>query len=143
MQGCIRLLCADPWQENKAMNALIELKGVQQIVDERRRRWFSSSDMDLIVWYDEDDSIARFELYYDKNIREHVFIWGADNGFAHLAVDDGEQKPVLEYKEAPILIPDGHVDPNHIRYLFEGSRENLPAEVATLVLSKLVQYPDI
>ena len=98
--------------------------------------------MDLIVWYGEDDSIVRFELYYDKNIREHVFIWGADSGFAHLAVDDGEQKPVLDYKEAPILIPDGHVDPNRIRHLFEGSRKNLPAEVATLVLRKLVQYPD-
>jgi hypothetical protein len=125
------------------LNALIELKGVQQIADERRRRWFSSTDMDLIVWYDEDDSIAGFELYYDKNIREHVFIWGAKSGFAHLAVDDGEQKPVLDYKEAPILIPDGQVDPIRIRHLFEGSRENLPAEVATLVLRKLVQYPDI
>ena len=30
--------------------------------------------MDLIVWYD-DDSIARFELYYDKNTKEHVIIW--------------------------------------------------------------------
>ena len=31
MHVCIRLLCADPWQENKALNVLIELKGVQQI----------------------------------------------------------------------------------------------------------------
>lgn len=124
------------------MNALIELKGVQQIADERRRRWFSSTDMDLIVWYEADGSIAGFELYYDKNIREHVFIWGADSGFTHLAVDDGEQKPVLDYKEAPILIPDGHVDPDRIRHLFERSRENLPAEVASLVLGKLAQYPD-
>ncbi len=124
------------------MNALIELKGSQQFADDRRRRWFNSTDMDLIVWYDEDDSIVGFELYYDKNIREHVFIWRADRGFAHLAVDDGEQKPVLAFKEAPILIPDGHIDPNHIRDLFEGSREDLPAEVAALVLRKLVQYPD-
>jgi len=124
------------------LNALIELKVVQQIADERRRRWFSSTDMDLIVWYEADGSIAGFELYYDKNIREHVFIWGADSGFTHLAVDDGEQKPVLDYKEAPILIPDGHVDPDRIRHLFERSRENLPAEVASLVLGKLAQYPD-
>ena len=123
------------------MKALIELKGTQQIAGERRRRWYSSSDMDLIVWYDEGETIAGFELYYDKNIREHVFIWRADRGFAHLAVDDGEQKPVLEYKEAPILIPDGHVDPNRIRALFEGSCENLPADVATLVRRKLVRHP--
>ena len=120
------------------MNALIEFKGTQQIAGERRRRWFSSTDMDLIVWYDEGDSIAGFELYYDKNIREHVFIWRAGSGFAHLAVDDGEQKPVLDYKEAPILIPDGQIDPNRIRSLFEVSCENLPAEVVALVRRKLV-----
>ena len=125
----------------KVLNALIEFKGTQQIAGERRRRWFSSTDMDLIVWYDEDDSIAGFELYYDKNIREHVFIWRADRGSAHLAVDDGEQKPVLDYKEAPILIPDGQIDPNRIRALFEGSCENLPAEVVALVRRKLVQHP--
>jgi len=122
----------------KVLNALIEFKGTQQIAGERRRRWFSSTDMDLIVWYDEGDSIAGFELYYDKNIREHVFIWRAGSGFAHLAVDDGEQKPVLDYKEAPILIPDGQIDPNRIRSLFEVSCENLPAEVVALVRRKLV-----
>lgn len=124
------------------MNTLIELKGIQQTADERRRRWFSSTDMDLIVWYDTGDSIAGFELYYDKNIREHVFIWSADNGFAHLAVDDGEQKPVLSHKEAPILIPDGHVDPNRISTLFEKSLENLPFEIVTLVRRKLMQHPE-
>jgi hypothetical protein len=124
------------------LNALIEWKGTQQIADERRRRWFSSIDMDLIVWYDKGNSIAGFHLYYDKNIREHVFIWQADSGFAHLAVDDGEQKPVLNYKEAPILIPDGHVDPNRIRNLFDRSCENLPAELVALVRQKLGQHPN-
>ena len=123
------------------MTALTEIKNVQQIAGESRRRWFSSTDMDLIVWYDEGDSLAGFELYYNKNIQEHVFIWRAGGGFAHLAVDDGEQKPVLDYKEAPILIPDGQIDPNRIRNLFEGSCENLPAEVVALVRRKLVQHP--
>jgi hypothetical protein len=125
----------------KVLNPLIEFKGTQQIAGERRRRWFSSTVMDLIVWYDAGDSIAGFELYYDKNIREHAFIWRAGGGFAHLAVDDGEQKPVLDYKEAPILIPDGQIDPNRIRALFERSCENLPAEVVALVRRKLIQQP--
>jgi len=97
--------------------------------------------MDLIVWYDEGDSIAGFEFYYDKNIQEHVFIWQADSGFTHLAVDDGEQKPVLNFKETPILIPDGHIDPNRIRSLFEESCKLLPTEVVALVRQKLVQHP--
>ena len=124
------------------MHALVELKDSQRITDDRRRRWFSSTDVDLIVWYDEGESLVGFELYYDKNVREHVFIWRAESGFTHLAVDDGEQKPVLEYKEAPLLIPDGHADPNRIRKLFEGSCGNLPVELVTLVRRKLAQHPD-
>jgi len=124
------------------VSALIEFKGMQQIADGRRRRWFSSTDMDLIVWYEEDGLLVGFELYYDKNIREHVFIWQAGCGFTHLAVDDGEQKPVLEYKESPILIPDGHVDPHRISKLFEDASEKLPGELITLVRQKLAQHPD-
>lgn len=124
------------------MSALTELKSTRQISGEHRRRWFSSSDMDLIVWYDDGDGLAGFELYYDKQVREHVFIWRAGSGFAHLAVDDGEQKPVLEYKETPILVPDGQVDHGRIENLFERSCENLPADVVSLVRRKLMQSRD-
>jgi len=121
------------------MNPLIELKSARQPGGGRNRRWFTSNEMDLIVWYD-SDAIARFELYYDKNSREHVLIWGADSGFMHLAVDDGEQKPVLDYKESPILIPDGDVNPARISGLFEKCCANLPVEMVTQVRSKLSLY---
>lgn len=121
---------------------LTELKNARQVAGERRRRWFGSTDMDLIVWYDQNGSVVRFELYYDKVTREHVFIWGGGDGFYHLAVDDGEQKPVLEYKETPILIPDGQVDTGRISSLFDRASENLPDEVTTVVRRKLGQYPD-
>jgi hypothetical protein len=124
------------------VSRLIELKSSGQISDRGRRRWFTSTDLDLIAWFDENDSLSGFELYYDKNVREHVFIWRADGGFEHLAVDDGEQKPVLEYKEAPLLVPDGHVDPNRISHLFEGSCRGLPTDLAAFVGKKLKQHPD-
>lgn len=123
------------------MNALVELTNAQQVADERRRRWFTSTEMDLFIWYDGDESIAGFELYYDKSRQEHVFAWRRDRGFAHLAVDDGEQKPVLNYKQAPILVPDGNVDPERIRRLFDAASENLPDDVADLVRRALTRYP--
>ena len=119
---------------------LVEWQSSRQLVDGHRRRWFSSSEMDLIVWYGEGGSVAAFELYYDKNRAEHVLIWRAGHGFSHLAVDDGEQNPVFEYKEAPILIPDGEFDLGRIRERFEESSEKLPADIAGLVSGKLRQY---
>jgi len=117
------------------VNKLIELKSDQCSVE--NRRWFSSSDLDLIVWFSESQSVKAFELYYDKNINEHVLIWRKEKGFSHQAVDDGEQKPALNYKEAPILIPDGIFDPDRIRQLFERFQEELPATVAKMVGQEL------
>ena len=117
------------------MNRLIELQSDQSSVE--NRRWFSSSDIDLIVWSDETRAITAFELYYDKSINEHVLIWRKESGFSHLAVDDGEQKPVLNYKEAPLLIPDGIFDPDRIKRLFERLQDGLSAVVAKVVRQEL------
>lgn len=121
------------------MNTLTELKSTPQVAGEFRRRWFSSADMDLIVRYDPDDSIDGFELYYDKNLDEHVITWRKNSGFKHWAVDDGEQKPVLEFKQAPMLMPDGQVDRRRIESLFDQSCTNLPAGIVALVRQKLAQ----
>lgn len=117
------------------MTRLVELKRDQSSAE--NRRWFSSRDLDLIVWTDESRSIKAFELYYDKNVNEHVLIWRKGSGFSHLAVDDGEQKPVLNYKEAPLLIPDGFFDADRIKRLFRKIDEGLPAEIAKAVRHEL------
>lgn len=93
--------------------------------------------MDLIVWTNETQSITAFELYYDKNLDEHVLTWNEESGFGHLAVDDGEQRPVLKHKEAPVLIADGIIDPDRIKRLFERSQDGLPASIAEAVCQKL------
>jgi hypothetical protein len=121
---------------------LVELSRDQTIAE--NRRWFSSNDMDLIIWIDENRSIRAFELYYDKNVNEHVLVWRDRSGFSHLAVDDGEQKPVFNYKETPILIPDGVFEADRIMRLFETTREDLPAELFKFVhheLGKLTASP--
>jgi dipeptidyl aminopeptidase/acylaminoacyl peptidase len=97
------------------------------------RRWFYSPQIDLVVWTDSDHSLVAFELYYDKAVDEHVLIWRQGSGFTHLAVEDGEQKPVLQYKQTPILVADGHFDLDRIRRLFQASYEGLPPAVAHVV----------
>jgi hypothetical protein len=46
---------------------LTEVQNTRQIKNEGRRRWFTDSDFDLIVWYEADSSsIAGFQLCYEK-----------------------------------------------------------------------------
>lgn len=91
----------------------------------------------MIIWTDENRSISAFELYYDKNVNEHVLVWRKGFGFSHLAVDDGEQKPALNYKQAPILVPDGFFDGDRIKRLFEEVHAFLPAELSKSVRDEL------
>jgi hypothetical protein len=123
------------------MSRLTELRGSETEITGRRRRWFTAADMDLVVWYDERGAISGFELYYDKNTNEHAVIWDAEAGYAHLAVDDGEQKPVLDYKQAPILTPDGQLNRKRVGKLFESYCSKLPVELSRFVSGKLRDYP--
>ena len=124
------------------MTAMTEIKNVQQIAGESRRRWFVSADIDLIMWYEDGGSPTGFQLCYDKNTVEHAFDWRSDSGYGHMAVDDGEQNPGLNYKETPILVADGSIDVNHIHQLFAGSCENLPTAVVDFVERKIMQHPN-
>ena len=117
------------------MSKCIELKRDQG--DLGSRRWFYSQQVDLIVWTDENKSVKAWEFYYDKVVNEHVLIWHRDSGFTHLAVDDGEQKPMLRYKQSPILISDGKFDLDRIKGLFKDLSEDLPPDVADFIRQAL------
>lgn len=114
---------------------------VRQIPGEQRRRWFSSEDFDLIVWFNDDGTFAGFELCYDKKRSEHSLIWRETDGFAHMAVDDGEQRPG-RYKASPILIRDGHFDAGRIHSAFVEECRSLPGEIADYVLKTLERHPN-
>ena len=51
---------------------LREIKNVSKKRDEPKKRWFSSPDIDLFTWFDNDDSIKNFivagiEAYIQQN----------------------------------------------------------------------------
>jgi len=119
--------------------ALIELQ--QKQAEDASRRWFYSPTLDLIAWFDEAGLLTGFELYYDKQADAHMLAWKAGSGFAHFAVDDGEQKPVGEHKQTPLLVPDGRVDAVRILQLFQSVCADLPADISQFVQERLAQFP--
>jgi hypothetical protein len=113
---------------------------VRQIPGERRRRWFSSELFDLIVWLEDDGTLAAFELCYDKHQAERSLIWRAPGEFAHMAVDDGERRPG-KYKGSPVLVQDGSPDVRRIYPAFVEAARELPADIATGVTRALESHP--
>jgi len=118
---------------------MIEVSTVRQIPGEPRRRWFSSSDFDLIVRYEANGALAGFELCYDKPQRERAIIYSPSAGFRHMMVDDGEQRPG-KYKASPVLTADGAFDAPRVLKAFLAAGAALPDDVLTFVRQALERH---
>jgi hypothetical protein len=112
---------------------------VRQVPGEQNRRWFFSDEFDLIVWLNDDQSINGFELCYNKGHNEYSIAWLP--GFAHMAVDDGEQRPG-KYKASRVLVPDGYFDARRVYSSFATECHTLPKEIAEYVLQTLEKHPN-
>jgi len=116
---------------------LNEIKNVRQIPGEGYRRWFTDSEMDLIIWYDNDE-ITGFQLCYEKGQQEKALTWYKDAGYTHDTVDDGDRP--YQGKMTPILVPDGFFDATRVSEQFRERAEKIDKELADLVVEKLVRY---
>lgn len=119
---------------------LTEVQNTRQIKDEGRRRWFTDSCFDLIVWYERDSSsIAGFQLCYDKEREERALTWRRGAGFDHKRIDDGEVSGRM--KMTPVLIPDGTFDYTVIAERFRRESDTIDPGIRELVYKKLANYP--
>ncbi len=128
------------------MSALREVNNCRQVRGELPRRWFSTADEDLIVWYDERGSPFGFQFCYQDGWTERVLTWRPHMGFVHMTVDDGESNSGLQYKRTPVLNPDGPVDFSRLQKLFAEAGSELPANIVEFVsthLAEPTQLPNI
>ena len=84
---------------------LREVKDISQKRGEPKKRWFSSLDMDLFVWFNDAGEIISYQLTYNKPHDEKALIWSKGGGFSHLAVDEGVRPG--KYPASPLLVQDG------------------------------------
>jgi len=123
------------------MDPLRELNA-RQVPGEPRRRWFTSQDLDLIVWLRGEDEPVGFQLCYDKTAREHAFTWRDGRGYDHAFVDDGESGDTV-YKSTPILRADGYFNRSRVKALFLEAAGELPGALRDYVAERLDRYPEV
>ncbi|WP_136417491.1 hypothetical protein [Herbaspirillum sp. ST 5-3] len=116
---------------------LQEITQVRQLPGDRKRRWFTSDTMDLIVWMDAQGDIDGFQLCYDKGRTEKALHWTRDRGLSHMLVDDGEGNGALSYKASPMLRGGAPRDIKKTGMLFEHAAQALPRNIKEFVLSKI------
>ncbi len=114
---------------------LNELKHTRQIPGENKRRWFTSLDMDLIVWFGPENNPVSFELCYNKQANERSLRWSLSH-VSHSSVDSGEQEPG-KYKATPVLVEASYFDVSKVQRLFTAESTQLPQEISDFVMSAL------
>lgn len=117
---------------------LRELRNVQQVPGEPRRRWFFCQDLDLVAWEDEDGSILGFQLAYDKHRNEHSISWRRDRGFSHYVVDDGEQ--MAGVNDTPFLHANGLFKRDRVLDLFLSLSPEVPGDIVAFVTARLREF---
>jgi hypothetical protein len=96
------------------------------------RRWFTSPDMDLIVWY-EGERVRAFELCYDKGTDEKALRWRDGEVVGHARIEPGEPRGI-KHKQSPIHVADGMPDYGYIlKALRRESAGDVPADVLAVV----------
>lgn len=118
---------------------LRELRTDKRTPGEPRKRWFLSDSQDLVVWQNEDGSVAAFQLCYGKYHAERTIYWKRESGFSHLRVDD--ERCAGMAPATPLLVADGLCDSGAVAEEFLRLSGGLPAEIAGFVLEKLKEYP--
>ena len=121
---------------------LYEIPHPRQSGRNHKKRWFTSGDMDLFIWFSNDTPV-RFQLTYDKGKKEKAIYWDFDLGFRHYLVDSGETLPG-NYKQTPILID--LCDQQNLVSIardFLVASENIDTGIADFIYARLMAHPTI
>jgi hypothetical protein len=119
-----------------ALAAIREVEA-RQLTGEQRRRWFSSEDFDLIVWFDGQGGIAQFELCYDRADVERALTWSPTHGYRHWRVDTGDASGYM-YGMTPVLEPDDSGFPkDRVSATFAEASEGLDPAIRSFVIERL------
>jgi hypothetical protein len=117
---------------------LHEIKNVKQERGGGSRRWFESDGLHLVVWLDPSNTVTGFQICYDLGKGEYALTWRAEQGFAHHAIDQGDETPLKN--ASPVLVADGSVPWSEVRQLFDRRSGDLEAPLQQLVRTKLAEY---
>lgn len=118
---------------------LLEIRNVEQVPGEPRRRWFFSHEQDLVVWFSENGEPVGFQLSYGKYRNERAIRWKAERGFTHHRVDDGEGGPLRS--DAPLLMEDGAFDASGVLRRFRQLSAEMPRAIVDFVIARLQEHP--
>jgi predicted Zn finger-like uncharacterized protein len=126
-----------PVARKAGASGLREIANVRQVPGESPRRWFTSKDLDLILWLGSHGEPFGFQLCYGKEERdERAVTWWPERGLSHSKVDEGRRDP-LSVKGTPTLSAAGTFDSAGVLARFLASKGELDQVLVDFVAQRL------
>ncbi len=117
-------------------DALRELVNVRQVPGESPRRWFTSKEMELIVWLGAKGQPHGFQLCFGKRGRdEKAVTYWPGRGISAASIDEGSEP--VGIKASPTLAPNEPVELPLVRAQFLALSGEVPEDLRVLVLKVL------
>ena len=114
---------------------LEEWKDVRQRPEDGVRRWWSDTEMDLIVWFDRTKP-REFQLCFDKQGDQRALVWKEPGGLSLMRVDDGEGRSGT-YKGSAVFTESGEADIGVVAERFRDVSVAIDPDVRNHVLGVL------
>ena len=92
-------------------------------------------NLEIVVWYEESETIYGFQLCYDLRGQPRAVTWMPRHGFSHAAIDNGDDKATSNH--SPVLRPCANYDAAKLCEAFSATANGLPAPEKTFVENKL------
>ena len=121
----------------EVLGGLREIPNVRQVPGESHRRWFTSNDLDLILWLGPRGQPHGFQLCYGKVERkERALTWWPERGLTHSSVDDSRSSP-LGMKGTPVLSTSQQFDRAEVLQRFLSNKGELANDIVDFVTERL------
>ncbi len=108
---------------------------IRQVPGDLPRKWMMDGEMELILWFDEQQHLFGFELVYDRFGDQRSLRWTPNAGLSHHRIDDGERTGRIGC--TPILRDGGPADIASVSARFQQHAADLPAPIRDFVLRRL------
>lgn len=117
---------------------LREIMETSQKPGEPKKRWFTSSTMDVFVWFSDHDEIVSYQFTYNKPGDEKAIVWSKEKGFSHLGVDDGANPG--KHPGSPLFVADGTLNPRKIITMLQKDEGELTPWIKDFIVSGIEEH---
>ena len=101
------------------------------------RHWYTSDDMELIVWKDSmSGELVCFHLCSMVDNQEMLFSWDSEHGATYTPLEVSREN-VLQYPQSPLLSFKAFNIPESLVVDFTSKSSGLDSELAAHILSKI------